>query len=119
MLTTTPFRHAALDHRPVVRHLRPSVRNRILLRFQTRGKLTWRSPRRPVLNPFTQAIAHPVRVNQIPRQIPPQPTYLRPWVRDSLAAWTPLLTPVRQATTILAGILPFGTPILHSITLPN
>lgn len=80
-----PLRHPALDHRPVVRHLRPSVCDRLLLRFQTRGKLTRRSPRRPVLNPYTQAIAHPVRVNQIPRQIPPQPTYLRPWVRDSLA----------------------------------
>lgn len=30
-----------------------------------------------------QAISHPVRVNQIPRQIPPQPKYLRPWVREA------------------------------------
>ncbi|EMD37390.1 hypothetical protein CERSUDRAFT_114062 [Gelatoporia subvermispora B] len=37
------------------------------------------------------AITHPVRVNQIPRQIPPTPKYLRPW-----------------AATLLAGILPFG-----------
>jgi transmembrane 9 superfamily protein 2/4 len=27
-----------------------------------------------------QAIRHPVRVNAIPRQIPPTPKYLRPWV---------------------------------------
>ncbi|KAI0630278.1 Nonaspanin [Trametes polyzona] len=42
------------------------------------------------------AIPNPVRVNQIPRQIPPQPTYLRPW-----------------ATTILAGILPFGAAFVE------
>ena len=30
-----------------------------------------------------QATSHPVRVNQIPRQIPPQPKYLRPWVREA------------------------------------
>ncbi len=29
-----------------------------------------------------QALKHPVRVNPIPRQIPPAPWYLRPWVRD-------------------------------------
>ncbi|OSD06791.1 Nonaspanin [Trametes coccinea BRFM310] len=42
------------------------------------------------------AIPNPVRVNQIPRQIPPQPTYLRPW-----------------ATTILAGVLPFGAAFVE------
>ncbi|KAI0745854.1 endosomal P24A protein [Earliella scabrosa] len=42
------------------------------------------------------AITHPVRVNQIPRQIPPQPKYLRPW-----------------AATILAGILPFGAAFIE------
>ncbi|TBU45895.1 endosomal P24A protein [Dichomitus squalens] len=42
------------------------------------------------------AIQHPVRVNQIPRQIPPQPKYLRPW-----------------AATILAGILPFGAAFIE------
>ncbi|KAG8678167.1 hypothetical protein FRC09_020062, partial [Ceratobasidium sp. 395] len=35
-------------------------------------------------------VSHPVRVNQIPRQIPPAPKYLRPW-----------------AASLLAGILPF------------
>ncbi|PIL36112.1 transporter [Ganoderma sinense ZZ0214-1] len=42
------------------------------------------------------AIQHPVRVNQIPRQIPPQPKYLRPW-----------------SATILAGILPFGAAFIE------
>ncbi|KAH9929506.1 endosomal P24A protein [Epithele typhae] len=42
------------------------------------------------------AVTHPVRVNQIPRQIPPQPKYLRPW-----------------AATILAGILPFGAAFIE------
>ncbi|KAG5653985.1 hypothetical protein H0H81_008567 [Sphagnurus paluster] len=37
------------------------------------------------------AIQHPVRVNQIPRQIPPGPKYLRPW-----------------SAALLSGILPFG-----------
>ncbi|EEB98580.1 hypothetical protein MPER_01888, partial [Moniliophthora perniciosa FA553] len=36
------------------------------------------------------AVRHPVRVNQIPRQIPPSPKYLRPW-----------------SATLLSGILPF------------
>ena len=31
-----------------------------------------------------QSFAHPVRVNPIPRQIPPSPKYLRPWVRISI-----------------------------------
>ncbi|KAJ7287496.1 Nonaspanin TM9SF [Mycena rebaudengoi] len=30
------------------------------------------------------AIQHPVRVHQIPRQIPPAPKYLQPWVRASI-----------------------------------
>ncbi|KAI0819995.1 Nonaspanin [Trametes gibbosa] len=42
------------------------------------------------------AIPNPVRVNQIPRQIPPQPIYLRPW-----------------ASTVLAGILPFGAAFVE------
>ena len=59
-----------------------------------------------------QAITHPVRVNPIPRQIPPQPKYLRPWVRvygDRIVE-RPFLNrhPPDQAATILAGILPFG-----------
>ena len=41
-----------------------------------------------------QGVANPVRVNPIPRQIPPGPKYLRPW-----------------AATLLAGILPFGEPL--------
>ncbi|EIN11685.1 endosomal P24A protein [Punctularia strigosozonata HHB-11173 SS5] len=44
------------------------------------------------------AISHPVRVNQIPRQIPPPPKYLRPWV---------------SASTLLAGILPFGAAFVE------
>ena len=31
-----------------------------------------------------QKISHPVRVNAIPRQIPPPPKYLRPWVRHDI-----------------------------------
>lgn len=42
------------------------------------------------------AIAHPVRVNPIPRQIPPPPKYLRPW-----------------ASTLLSGILPFGAAFVE------
>ncbi|KAF9465037.1 Nonaspanin TM9SF [Collybia nuda] len=42
------------------------------------------------------AIHHPVRVNQIPRQIPPGPKYLRPW-----------------AAALLSGILPFGAAFVE------
>ncbi|KAI0082071.1 Nonaspanin [Panus rudis PR-1116 ss-1] len=42
------------------------------------------------------AITHPVRVNPIPRQIPPTPKYLRPW-----------------AATLLAGVLPFGAAFVE------
>ncbi|KAI0000500.1 Nonaspanin TM9SF [Russula vinacea] len=42
------------------------------------------------------AISHPVRVNAIPRQIPPPPKYLRPW-----------------ATALLGGILPFGAAFVE------
>ncbi|KAI0789132.1 Nonaspanin TM9SF [Abortiporus biennis] len=42
------------------------------------------------------AITHPVRVNPIPRQIPPTPKYLKPW-----------------AATLLAGILPFGAAFVE------
>ncbi|TCD69794.1 hypothetical protein EIP91_006107 [Steccherinum ochraceum] len=42
------------------------------------------------------AITHPVRVNPIPRQIPPTPRYLQPW-----------------AATLLAGILPFGAAFVE------
>ncbi|TFY72210.1 hypothetical protein EVG20_g787 [Dentipellis fragilis] len=42
------------------------------------------------------AITHPVRVNPIPRQIPPSPKYLRPW-----------------AATLLSGILPFGAAFVE------
>ncbi|KAI0266681.1 Nonaspanin TM9SF [Gloeopeniophorella convolvens] len=42
------------------------------------------------------AVAHPVRVNPIPRQIPPPPKYLRPW-----------------ATALLSGILPFGAAFVE------
>jgi len=41
-------------------------------------------------------VSHPVRVNQIPRQIPPAPKYLRPW-----------------AATMLSGILPFGAAFVE------
>ncbi|KAH9949582.1 endosomal P24A protein [Amylocystis lapponica] len=41
--------------------------------------------------PLSAGVSHPVRVNQIPRQIPKTPRYLQPW-----------------AATLLAGILPFG-----------
>ncbi|WFD44865.1 hypothetical protein MPSI1_003536 [Malassezia psittaci] len=42
------------------------------------------------------AISHPVRVNQIPRQIPPSPWYLRLW-----------------PSAILTGIMPFGAAWLE------
>ncbi|KAJ7084421.1 hypothetical protein B0H15DRAFT_396482 [Mycena belliarum] len=42
------------------------------------------------------AIQHPVRVHQIPRQIPPAPKYLRPW-----------------AAALLSGILPFGAAFVE------
>lgn len=42
------------------------------------------------------AVVHPVRVNPIPRQIPPGPKYLRPWV-----------------AAILSGILPFGAAFVE------
>ncbi|EIW83085.1 hypothetical protein CONPUDRAFT_121466 [Coniophora puteana RWD-64-598 SS2] len=41
-------------------------------------------------------VSHPVRVNQIPRQIPPGPKYLRPW-----------------AAALLGGILPFGAAFVE------
>ncbi|THV02328.1 endosomal P24A protein [Dendrothele bispora CBS 962.96] len=42
------------------------------------------------------AVQHPVRVNQIPRQIPPLPKYLRPW-----------------SAALLSGILPFGAAFVE------
>jgi transmembrane 9 superfamily protein 2/4 len=42
------------------------------------------------------AIRHPVRVNPIPRQIPPGPKYLRPW-----------------SAALLSGILPFGAAFVE------
>lgn len=42
-------------------------------------------------------IALPARVNAIPRQIPPQPTFLKPWPRAAIA-----------------GILPFGAACVLS-----
>lgn len=42
------------------------------------------------------AVSHPVRVNPIPRQIPPAPKYLKPW-----------------SATLLAGILPFGAAFIE------
>ncbi|GLB37446.1 putative endomembrane protein 70 [Lyophyllum shimeji] len=42
------------------------------------------------------AIEHPTRVNQIPRQIPPGPKYLRPW-----------------SAALLSGILPFGAAFIE------
>ncbi|KAF8810668.1 endosomal P24A protein [Phlegmacium glaucopus] len=41
-------------------------------------------------------IHHPVRVNQIPRQIPPGPKYLNPWI-----------------AALLSGILPFGAAFVE------
>lgn len=41
-------------------------------------------------------VSHPVRVNQIPRQIPPGPKYLRPW-----------------PAAMLSGILPFGAAFVE------
>ncbi|KZT11015.1 uncharacterized protein LAESUDRAFT_643331 [Laetiporus sulphureus 93-53] len=41
-------------------------------------------------------VPNPVRVNPIPRQIPPVPRYLQPW-----------------ASTLLAGILPFGAAFVE------
>lgn len=48
------------------------------------------------------AFSHPVRVNQIPRQIPPTQWYLRPW-----------------PAAILAGILPFGAAWLELFFMIN
>ncbi|KAF5385829.1 hypothetical protein D9615_002243 [Tricholomella constricta] len=42
------------------------------------------------------AVEHPVRVSQIPRQIPPGPKYLRPWF-----------------AALLSGILPFGAAFIE------
>ncbi|TFL04414.1 hypothetical protein BDV98DRAFT_562209 [Pterulicium gracile] len=42
------------------------------------------------------AVSNPVRVNQIPRQIPPAPKYLKPW-----------------AAAIMSGILPFGAAFVE------
>ncbi|KAF7315630.1 Transmembrane 9 superfamily member [Mycena indigotica] len=42
------------------------------------------------------SVAHPVRVHQIPRQIPPGPRYLQPW-----------------AAALLSGILPFGAAFVE------
>jgi transmembrane 9 superfamily protein 2/4 len=38
------------------------------------------------VNSKNQAVKHPVRVNPIPRQIPPGPKYLRPWVSNQTTA---------------------------------
>lgn len=58
----------------------------------------WRK-REPVSDPapLAQAVDHPVRVNQIPRQIPPIEWWLKPW-----------------PSALIAGVLPFGEPIVSS-----
>eukprot|EP00123_Amoebidium_parasiticum_P017390 comp23830_c0_seq2/m.41565 comp23830_c0_seq2/g.41565 ORF comp23830_c0_seq2/g.41565 comp23830_c0_seq2/m.41565 type:complete len:591 (-) comp23830_c0_seq2:362-2134(-) len=43
-----------------------------------------------------QAYEHPVRTNQIPRQVPEQPWYMKPWV-----------------SVLLAGTLPFGAVFIE------
>ncbi|KAF5370602.1 hypothetical protein D9758_002042 [Tetrapyrgos nigripes] len=46
-------------------------------------------------------IQHPVRVSQIPRQIPPSPKYLRPWASAC------------DAAAIISGVLPFGAAFVE------
>jgi hypothetical protein len=66
-----------------------------------------------ILIRFFQAVRHPVRVNQIPRQIPPGPKYLKPWVgflfiyKDGRVS-TDLHPCYFQVAALLSGILPFG-----------
>lgn len=67
-----------------------------------------------MLTPWFQAISHPVRVNAIPRQIPPPPKYLRPWVwHDLIPVIFVLVLIGNQATAILGGILPFGAAFVE------
>ena len=73
------LRHNAVDRRAVVRHLCPSVVGGLLLRIETRSAFLLPFVH-PVLMNLAQALRHPVRVNQIPRQIPQIPRYLQPWV---------------------------------------
>lgn len=70
--------HYALDRRPLVWYFCSAIFDRIIHWVKARGtciaclmqlKFIW-----------FQGVSHPVRVNQIPRQIPPAPRHLRPWV---------------------------------------
>lgn len=61
---------------------------------------------------LNQGVSHPVKVNPIPRQIPPTPKYLRPWVSPhsppQLTSGSILNSCCFQWAAILSGILPFG-----------
>lgn len=64
----------------VVWNLCPSFGYRVLHRIARRGAYPIFTPLFGWLTGRTQPVSHPVRVNQIPRQIPPTPRYLQPWV---------------------------------------
>lgn len=74
------YRHFGSHHCALVRYLGSPLCSGILLRFKTWCGYLWCGSPYELHVTFQQAIQHPVRVNQIPRQIPPQPKYLRPWV---------------------------------------
>ena len=74
-------RYDAADYFDVVRNLCASFRRWILFRIKTRGNVTCRLfVKLLTFRLYLQAIRHPVRVNPIPRQIPPGPKYLKLWV---------------------------------------
>lgn len=74
-------RHNAADYLDVVWNLCASFRRWIVFWIKTRGEVVSRLPSKLLtFRLYLQAIRHPVRVNPIPRQIPPGPRYLRLWV---------------------------------------
>lgn len=75
----TLSRHNAAYCRAVVWYFCASVVGRLFLRIKTWSALFLASIS-PILMDIAKALRHPVRVNQIPRQIPQIPRYLQPWV---------------------------------------
>ena len=80
VVTNAWYSDDAPHRRTLVWDLFPPFGYRILHRIATRGAYPICPHLFDWLTGWTQGVSHPVRVNQIPRQIPPAPRYLQPWV---------------------------------------
>ena len=106
-----PLRDNAPHHRLVVRYICTIICYWSILWNETRSNVISVSNGTITHFPFN-VVSHPVRVNPIPRQIPPTPRYLQPWVIIIILIAPPSLT-LFQAAMLLSGILPFGETIYH------